>query len=83
MTVYLGGYHGDSCRTFTVGNVAPETRALGDAARACMVAGTRVCAPGVPFNAIGAAIESHARAAGLRICPVFCGHGIGQTFHGD
>ena len=84
ITVYLDGFHGDTSDTLEVGNGVDERgKALIAAARTCRDAGIAVCAPGVPFAEIGAAIEDALRdtGTGFSICPDFIGHGIGRTFH--
>lgn len=81
VTVFLNGFHGDSCRSLLVGSVDEDGKALVLAARECMLAGLRVCGPGVPFQAIGAAVEAAAQTHGLSVCKPFCGHGIGRHFH--
>jgi len=40
-----------------------------------------VCAPGVPYKAIGAAIEDVVAPSGFTIVRGFVGHGIGAAFH--
>jgi methionyl aminopeptidase len=83
VTVFLDGFHGDSCRTLCVGSgVDAEGLALVAAARECLLAGIAACGPGVPFAEIGAAVEARAEALGVTNNRAFCGHGIGRFFHG-
>jgi methionyl aminopeptidase len=46
-----------------------------------MFLGIEAVRPGQPVNAIGRAIETHARAHGLGVVRAFIGHGIGEAFH--
>jgi methionyl aminopeptidase len=82
VTAYLDGFHGDTCRTYAVGTAVDERGLyLAAAARECLLAGIAVCGPGVPFAAIGAAVERAARRLGVTSCRYFCGHGVGRQFH--
>lgn len=79
--VYANGVHGDCCRTFCVGNVDDEGQYLTRIAEFCRDEAIKVCAPGVPFRAIGATIEQIANEYKLNIVEEFVGHGIGKSFH--
>lgn len=81
VTSYKNGFHGDSCRTFCVGNVEDAAKSLVSAAHECMLAGIKVCAPNVSYNRIGQAIEDTARVHSVSICKEFIGHGVGRLFH--
>ncbi|KAI0311781.1 methionyl aminopeptidase [Amylostereum chailletii] len=81
ITVYLGGFHGDTSRTFLVGDVDAPGRALVAATRAALAAGLAVCRPGAPFKDIGRAIHACAQARGYVVSEQFTGHGIGRVFH--
>jgi len=83
VTVLLDGYHGDTSRTFLVGNVAAETRRLVDVTRACMLAGIAAALPGGRVGDIGAAIQEHAEAHGFSVVREMVGHGIGRRFHAE
>ena len=83
VTAYFDGHHGDHCRTFLVGDGVDDAgRRLVKGAEECRDAGISVCAPGVPFYQIGAAIEAKAEDLGFTVVPYFNGHGIGHYFHG-
>eukprot|EP00741_Cyanophora_paradoxa_P014327 tig00020780_g13818.t1 len=75
------GFHGDTCGTFTVGEVDGAARRLVDAAREALDRGIRVCRPGQPFRAIGDAIQGFTDSRGLAVCAAFTGHGLGREFH--
>ncbi len=80
-TAYIGGVHGDTSFMVLVGEVDEDSLRLARGTREAMYRAIDACAPGKPFNAIGAAIESHAKANGLGVVREFIGHGVGQTFH--
>lgn len=82
VTVFYNGYHGDCCETYIVGNVDKAGQRLVEAARQCRDATIEICAPGVPFTAIGAKVQEVADQLGVTVVPCFIGHGIGEYFHG-
>ncbi|EIM88629.1 methionine aminopeptidase [Stereum hirsutum FP-91666 SS1] len=81
ITVYLNGYHGDTSRTFTVGEVDEQGRSLIRATEDALSAGISACGPGRPFKAIGSAIHSVVAEKPYSISLEWTGHGIGSVFH--
>ncbi|KAI8989863.1 methionine aminopeptidase [Trametes punicea] len=81
VTVYLDGYHGDTSRTFLVGDVDDKGRELVEITEAALEAGIAACGPGRPFKGIGAAIHALLRGKDYCVSPQFTGHGIGREFH--
>lgn len=81
VTTILGGYFGDTCITYPVGNIGKEAADLMDATRRCLDAGIAVVRPGNRFGKIGAVISAIARAEGYGVVNMFCGHGVGLRFH--
>lgn len=81
VTCFYGGYHGDLSETFAVGRVDAEGRRLVRVTHAAWQKAIAVCAPGVPYKAIGAAIEAEVEGSGFSIVRGFVGHGIGHAFH--
>ena len=84
VSVFLGGVHGDCCRTVLVGGPAAAdaaARALDAATADALAAAIAICGPGVPIAAIGALIEPRLAAAGLAPVREYAGHGIGTAFH--
>ncbi|MBI5496867.1 MAG: type I methionyl aminopeptidase [Deltaproteobacteria bacterium] len=82
VTLYLDGVHGDCSATFLVGEVDEESRRLVRVTHECMMVGIRAVKPGRPVRDIGRAIEQHARRHGMGTVRAFCGHAIGERFHG-
>uniref|UniRef100_A0A0B6ZZ46 Methionine aminopeptidase n=1 Tax=Arion vulgaris TaxID=1028688 RepID=A0A0B6ZZ46_9EUPU len=82
ITVFYKGYHGDTSETFTVGIVDERTKDLVETARLCRDVGISVCKNGALFSDIGDIIYFTADRAGFEVIPYFCGHGIGEYFHG-
>lgn len=77
----MQGFHGDTSAMFFVGEVSREAQRLCEITKQCLEAGIEVCGPGVPFRAIGGAIQEIADAAGYGLVSAFCGHGVGRVFH--
>lgn len=81
ITAYIDGFHGDSNKTFLVGDVAPEVRALVERTHEAMMRGINAALPGRQLNIVGRAIESYAKRFGYGVVRDFTGHGIGEAFH--
>ncbi|PIL37611.1 hypothetical protein GSI_01305 [Ganoderma sinense ZZ0214-1] len=81
VTVYLDGFHGDTSRTFLIGDVDDKGRGLVSMTEAALEAGIAACGPGRPFKDIGKAIHEVLRGKDYSVSSAFTGHGIGQDFH--
>ncbi len=81
ITTYLDGFHGDTNKTFLVGNVKPEVKKLVEVTYECMMAGIKTVRPGGHIGDIGAAIQEIAHSHGYSVVEDYCGHGIGREFH--
>lgn len=77
----VDGWHGDSARTWMVGDVPEPARQLVEATREAMYAGIAAARPGNYVSDIGGAIEDVALAHGYGIVRQFVGHGIGTEMH--
>lgn len=81
VTSRVGGWHGDTCRTFLIGAASAEARHVVDVARRCRDAGIQAARPGGRLGDIGAAIAELARREGCSVVEDFGGHGIGREMH--
>jgi methionyl aminopeptidase len=81
VTPVLDGFHGDSSRTFLVGEVSPIARRLVSDTYHCMWLGIRQIRPGARVGDIGHAIQTFAEAQGYSVVREFTGHGVGREFH--
>ena len=81
VTPLLDGWHGDTSRMFTVGEVATRSRRLIQATHEAMWNAIKLVRPGATVGDLGHAMESTARAYGFATVKVFCGHGVGRVFH--
>jgi methionyl aminopeptidase len=81
VTPVIDGWHGDTSRTFVVGDASPKARRLvADTWRALWL-GIRAVKPGGRTGDIGHAIQSFAEAQGYSVVREFTGHGVGRVFH--
>ena len=81
ITAFKNGMHGDSNRTFLVGEVRPEVAELVTRTEESLRRGIKAVAPGREINVIGRAIESYAKRFGYGVVRDFTGHGVGSAFH--
>lgn len=77
----IGGYHGDSARTFPVGRVSEVAERLIAATRESFYKGVALARPGNRIGDIGAAVEETAKGYGFSTVREFVGHGIGEHLH--
>ena len=81
VTPILDGYHGDTSRTFLVGDPSATARKLVEVTKECMMRGIAEIKPGARVGDIGAAIAEHAQANGFSVVREMVGHGVGRKFH--
>jgi methionyl aminopeptidase len=81
VTVILDGYHGDTSRTFWVGNVDETARNLVLRTEKAMYRGIGAIEPGKYLYEVGRAIEKYIAKFGYSIVRDYGGHGIGRNFH--
>lgn len=81
VTTYLNNFHGDTNKTFLVGNVSAEVQKLVEVTYQCMVEGIKTVRPGSHVGDIGAVIQEMAHDHGYSVVEEYCGHGIGREFH--
>jgi len=79
--VVLGGWIGDACYTFGVGDVSPRARKLLHVARRCLEAGLAEVRPGKRLGDVGAAIQELAESHGYGVVRELGGHGVGRKLH--
>ncbi len=81
VTVILDGWHGDSSRTFAVGNINNKILSLLKTTYECLLIGIENAKPGKKIGDIGYSIQKYAEAKNFSVVRDFCGHGIGKKFH--
>lgn len=75
------GYHGDSARTYPIGQVSEEAQRLLEHTRESFFCAMKVALAGNRVGDIGSAVDTHIRTAGFSVVREFVGHGIGSALH--
>ncbi len=83
LCAYKNGFHGDACRTFKIGKVAPELERLVKVTEECFFKGIEGLKAGTPLYDIGYRVQKHAEAHGYGVIRSYTGHGIGKEMHED
>jgi methionyl aminopeptidase len=78
---WFDGFAADMARTYAVGRVSDEARALIDATERSLQAGIEAMRPGNRLGDVSAAIQRVVEEAGFWVVREFVGHGIGSAFH--
>ncbi len=81
VTPILNGYHGDTSKTFLVGNPPATAQKLVQITQEAMMRGIAEIKVGGRIGDIGAAIQEHAEANGFSVVREMVGHGVGRQFH--
>jgi methionyl aminopeptidase len=81
VTLIVNGYHGDTSKTFFVGEPSPTARKLVEVTEECRRRGIEAVKPGAKIGDIGAAIQDYAESQGFSVVRDFVGHGISHIFH--
>jgi methionyl aminopeptidase len=81
MGVIYEGFHGDSARTFAVGEVNPVVRKLMQVTEESLYLGIEQVRSGGDLYAVSGAIQKHCEDAGFGIVRRFVGHGVGVKLH--
>jgi len=81
VTPIVEGYHGDTSKTFLVGNPSPIAQKLVEVTQECLRLGIAEVKPGAKIGDIGAAIQEYAESFGFSVVRDFVGHGISNIFH--
>lgn len=81
VTLILDGWHGDTSRMFTVGEISRRAERLIAVTWEALQRGVAAVKPGRTTGDIGAAIQSFAEAERCSVVRDFCGHGLGRVFH--
>jgi methionyl aminopeptidase len=81
VTVIVDGWHGDTSRTYWVGDVSTKVKRLTQVTYDSMMRGIEVVRPGATTGDIGHAIQTYAESMGYSVVREYCGHGLGKIFH--
>ena len=81
VTALKNGWHGDTSRTFKVGNVSVKAEKLIKTTYESMMKAIEIVKDGIHLGDIGSTIQTYVEKEGFSVVQDFCGHGIGETFH--
>jgi methionyl aminopeptidase len=81
VTSIVDGWHGDTNRTYAVGEVPIKARRLIEVTYDAMMLGIEQVRPGNTLGDVAHAIQSFAERQRYGVVRDFCGHGIGRLFH--
>jgi len=82
-TLILNGWHGDSSRMYTVGQIPRRAERLIEVTYDAMMRGIAAIKPGATTGDIGYAIQTFVEAQNMSVVRDFCGHGLGRLFHDE
>lgn len=77
----LEGFHGDSARTYSIGQVSDQKRKLLEYTKKALEAGIDKAKKGNKLGAISSAVQQVAESQGYGIVRELVGHGIGREMH--
>lgn len=80
---YIDGFHGDTAKTFAVGNISDEARKLMEVTEESLQKAALLLKEGVRLGDIGNAVDSYVTSFGYSTVKDFVGHGIGRALHED
>ncbi|HVV79225.1 MAG TPA: type I methionyl aminopeptidase [Pseudolabrys sp.] len=83
VTLILDGWHGDSSRMYTVGDIPRRAERLIEVTYEAMIRGIAAIKPGATTGDIGYAIQTFVEAQHMSVVRDFCGHGLGRLFHDE
>ncbi len=75
------GFMGDTCYTFTVGEVDESLLALCRTTKESLYKGIEACHVGKRIGDISHAVQTYCEARGYSVVREMCGHGIGKSMH--
>ena len=81
MTALKDGWHGDTSRTFEIGEVSIKAKKLVRVTHEAMMKAIEIIKEDICLGDIGSTIQNHVEAEGFSVVQDFCGHGIGKLFH--
>ena len=81
VTLIVDGWHGDTSRMYTVGQVPRKAERLIAVTYEALLRGIASVKPGRTTGAIGHAIQTFAETERCSVVRDFCGHGLGRVFH--
>lgn len=81
VTPIVDGYHGDTSKTFYIGQPSPTAKRLVEVTEECLRRAIAEVKPGARIGDLGAAIQEYAHSQGFSVVQDFVGHGVSHVFH--
>ena len=81
VTSLVEGYHGDTSRTYCVGQVSVKAKNLVETTKEALDRSIKILKPGIHLGNIGNEIQTYVENKGYSVVRDFCGHGVGREFH--
>ena len=81
VTALKDGWHGDTSRTYEIGEVSVKAKKLVKITYESMMKAIDIVKDGIFLGDIGETIQKHVESNGFSVVQDFCGHGIGKSFH--
>jgi len=81
VTSIMDGWHGDTSKTFYVGESKIRSKKVTEVARKALELGISVVKPGATLGDIGHIIQQYVEGEKCSVVREYCGHGIGRVFH--
>lgn len=78
---YIDGYHGDSAKTFAVGEISDTAKSLMASTEESLMLAIEMAKPGVRIGDISSAIQKYNEDRGFSVVKEFVGHGVGANLH--
>mmetsp|Transcript_9896 Transcript_9896/g.23325 ORF Transcript_9896/g.23325 Transcript_9896/m.23325 type:complete len:519 (+) Transcript_9896:116-1672(+) len=82
VSIYYQGFHSDLNETYFIGSCDDDTHRLVRTAYCALLAASRLIRPGTFYRDLGNAIHAEAARSNCAVVTTYCGHGVGQLFHG-
>jgi len=81
VTALKDGWHGDTSRTFEIGEVSIKAKNLVKTTYEAMMKAIEIVKEDIHLGDIGSIIQNYIEAKGFSVVQDFCGHGVGKLFH--
>lgn len=83
VSIYYKGFHSDLNETFLIGKCDADTHRLVRTAYEALRISQQMIRPGTLYRSLGNEIHAKVQENGCAIVSTYCGHGVGQLFHGE
>ncbi|MCC8192024.1 MAG: type I methionyl aminopeptidase [Ruminococcus sp.] len=80
---YIDGFHGDSAKTFIIGDVSDEVKALLKSTEESLYKAIEIARIGTRLGDIGHTVQKYNEDNGYSVVREFVGHGVGRDLHED